>query len=1251
VESAGYRALIAIISEMGSGKTTVLKRLALELYSLGSIVLYCKETASDLSADEVHQFVERLEHENASRPIYLCIDDATRITNLSEFVSQLAEDGIKAVILLASRTSEWRDANLALTANLDYDPVEFLLSEHLTLHEVEELSSKLRLFRPHSKSLKFNSKKSILVTMMETTGGRGFHEIIKERIRVLHRKSDILLQAYEYTCLLNQFGLPMPISVLEALFPRNDILTEVVSQALFREVIQPSEDDRQITSGHELVAQSVIEQQYGTASSGLIVLVEMFTRLIQNIPSDLSHLTKNLLLILGRRNKLLVRKVIARSEQHLTELMQKSSANDLNRSWARVYESVGDYEFAQKCHLKSLEISEDSGTLARYAGFLRGRNQFLEAKRRLEQAIAIAPGDAGARNILGRLLKAMFLYKEAARQFESSLQLTPYNLYKILSTYLPVLLYFGQYERAEELCRDYLASTQPMKPGRRLAWQVTLIRILLLRNNTSAAQNEIEVIVTNRPQGPLKVAHILPKKHRRMLNLSAESIAEIQALFDGYQSNIESSPQTTNFPDKLLDDAGSLSSVILSSEANEEDFPDEESASKLNTLIAREIIEVTVKQLRNSGHPEAIPQYLKDIIQQSVWNTSAYTEYAKYLEELEKYAEAEDYLIAAIVFRNPDSSNTLLQYACFLVRHGRMEEARNYFQHSLMIPKHRFKQFAKGAADYVLELISSNNLQEAITICEQYTISLSEEQKMSIVDTLMSYGRYEYLERFARTYWATTTGVNKSEMVATLIIALVRQGRYQETLPYSGLILKKYAIPGTKQVRALAECAAYLVRQHVRKDCIQLINTAISRAPDNPYVLSAQIQWLIATRNFTKANQIIRRLLSSNPDFGLAHALRGQLLSWQGHTHQAYSAFEQAVTVQKQDSEALAKYCNFLIEESRLLASVDSYESTVLLNLALEQGQAAYQLEATNPYVVNNYAHALSLAGELEQADIVVQHMLNRSPSDASTLIQASEIKASKGQSSDAVKYYEAVISATSSFFRTRAHIGLGRLLLSCGDPIGAYEHLHKALELSKSGSQAKLAMAEVLVIIGSLDSAEVLFRQVAAHNPGFVQARLGLADLLVIMGQTAKALAAYTTFAIECWEVGRLLAIVRIGHTTFHLLNSSLDDKLQIVALATGLLAGRAARLNPYTQQTANRILRDVSNWLTAHPKTKEVLETQITDLEALLQASKIAKADESLATDSHEKILIQLLHSYLKGLASDDILMELEENSSPKA
>src|SRR5216684_226956 len=217
VESAGYRALIAIISEMGSGKTTVLKRLALELYSLGSIVLYCKETASDLSADEVHQFVERLEHENASRPIYLCIDDATRITNLSEFVSQLAEDGIKAVILLASRTSEWRDANLALTANLDYDPVEFLLSEHLTLHEVEELSSKLRLFRPHSKSLKFNSKKSILVTMMETTGGRGFHEIIKERIRVLHRKSDILLQAYEYTCLLNQFGLPMPISVLEAL--------------------------------------------------------------------------------------------------------------------------------------------------------------------------------------------------------------------------------------------------------------------------------------------------------------------------------------------------------------------------------------------------------------------------------------------------------------------------------------------------------------------------------------------------------------------------------------------------------------------------------------------------------------------------------------------------------------------------------------------------------------------------------------------------------------------------------------------------------------------------------------------------------------------------------------------------------------------------------------------------------------------------------------------------------------------------
>lgn len=1239
-KSAGHRALIAIISEMGSGKTTTLKRLALELYFAGSIVLYRKETASDLSSDEIHQLSEELKHENISLPIYLCIDDAARVTKLAEFVSQLAEEGIKAVILLASRTSDWREANLALTANLDYDPIEFRLSERLSSREVEELSSKLHLHGHHFKPLKFDSKKSILVTMMEATGGRGFREIIRVRIRHLRQKGGVVLSAYEYTCLLGQFGLPMPISVLEALFPRNDLLADVLSQPLFGEVVQYIEDSGQFTAGHELVSKSVIQQQYGTRPISRVVLVEMFTRLIRSIPSNLSLLTVNLLLGLGQQDRKLAGEVISRSDQLLTELIQKSSADEVSAGWAKVYETAGDFIAAQNCHLKALELAENSHILARYAWFLRNRFLFIEARRYLERATSVASDDAVAHSMLGRMLVLMLLYAEAAIEFESALRIRPLYLSILVPVYLPILIYLTRYERAEELCRAYLLIISQRAPEQNLMWQISLVWILLLRNDMLVAENEAKVLADSYPHGLPKVDKVLTGRFRRKLYLSNEKVVVIQTFLDRFLPNVELSNNTLDpsFPDGLSGDAtasvnttSSIAHLILSSDAN---TADEEPVSKPKPLISPLVIETTVKQLRESGRLEMIPEYLDGIIQQDAgkWNTSAHLEYAKYLEEQGKLTDAEDHLINAVVYRNPESSRTLLQYACFLVKYSRTEEARNYFQHALATPKHRSKEFAKGAADYVLELIFSNNLQEAITICEQYVVSLSDDQKMIVVDLLMGCSRYEYLERFVRTQLPNALNPNKGEMAAALIIAFVRQGRYQETLPYQQLI-KKPSVLNIKKARALAECAVYLARQHVSPNSYsQFVNIAMSHAPDNPYVLSAQTELLIVARKFTNASQVLEQLLSSSPAFGLAYALQGQLLSWQGNTHQAYSAFEQTIVVKKPDSESLAKYCNFLIEESRLLADVDAYESAVLLNLALEQGEAAYQLEATNPYVSNNYAHALSLAGELEQADTVVQSMLKRSPNDAFTLIHAGKIKASLSQTSDAINYYETAILVASPFFQTRAHEDLGKFLLSLGDPMGAYAHLKKALELSKFGALARLNMAELLIAIGRLDLAEVQLRQAVARNPGFAQARLRLADLLVAMDQIAQAVVVSATLVIEYWETGRLLAAVRAGHISLQLLNSLLKDKLLMVVVTTGLLAGRAASLNPYTQQTANRILQEVSNWLTVHPKTREFLETQITDFTILLQPSKIADGGGTFVANSHEKALIQFLRSYLK-------------------
>ncbi len=1243
-KSNGHRALIAIISEMGSGKTTLLKRLALELYSAGSIILFRKETGSDLSADEIRQFSEELKHENVSPPIYLCIDDAARVTKLSEFINQLADDGIKATILLASRTSEWRDANLALTANLDYDPVEFPLSEHLSIHEIEELSSKLHLYRPRFKPLKFDSSKSILVTMMEATGGRGFHEIIKERISRLRRKSDILLTAYEYACLLGQFGLPMPLSVLEALFPRNDILTDILSHSLFREVIEYTEDNKQITPGHELVAQSVIKQQYGVGSTSYVVLVEMFVRLIKCIPSDLSLLVINLLLGLGHRDRKLVNEVISRSMQSLAELMQKSSADELSGGWAKVYEAAGDYKYAQDCHIKALELEENSRILTRYAWFLRSQTQFIEAKGYLERATVIAPDDAGAHSMFGRLMASMLLYEEAAVEFESALRIRPSYLNVFFPIYLPILIYLARYERAEELCRIYLLMAQQrFTLTEQLMWQIALVWLLLLRNNVSAAESELKVIAASYAHDQLDVAELLSKRFLKKLFLSNKKLPELQALLERYIPKVESndSVQTNNVADNLPSHIEPLVGVVsdrlsipLSSELNPVASTGKNPPDKTKVLVSSETIRATLKQLRDSGRPEAIPEYLGAIIQQNVKNVSAYLEYAEYLMMQGKRREAENYLIATVVYRNPIHFTSPLRYACFLAESGRVEEARNYFQHASATPNLSLKQFTKGATDYVSALIASNNLQEAITICEQYAIILPDKQRIDVVDALIGDSRYEDLERFTRAQLATTTGASKREIVAAFAIAVIRQGRYRETLPYHGVILKGTSNPESKQVRAAAEAVIYLVRQHtLSNDTFQFSSFGTQHAPDDPYTLIAQGELLLLTKKFTKANQVMDQLLLSNPHFSLAYALRGQLLSWQGNTSQAYSAFEQAATSQKQDPEALAKYCNFLTEQSRLLLDVDSYEGTILVNLALEQGEAAYQLESTNPYVCNNYTYALRIAKEIEKADTIIQKMLKRCSDDVFTLINAGKIKASLGQPLDAVNYHEVAISVAPPSLQSRAYGALGRLLLSLGDQKGAYRHLQEAIKRSRSGVGAIVDMAEWHAANGRLDLAESLLSQVVTRTPGFFQARLRLAELLVTRGKIDQAISTYAQLTVECWEVGRLLVAIRAGYMTLQLLSSLENDKLQAIAVATVLLAGRAACLDVYTQNTANRILQDAANWLTDHPKTRGLLETQVNDLGALLQPrKKIAETNELLATRTPETLLVQFLRSYLK-------------------
>jgi GTPase SAR1 family protein len=94
---------VPIIGHGGSGKSTVLMRLAHDLAFAGKTVLYHRREHVELSSATIDKFLEQLRGER----VFIFIDDGGRVSNLSAFLTSLAEQSSQASIIVTSRPFEW----------------------------------------------------------------------------------------------------------------------------------------------------------------------------------------------------------------------------------------------------------------------------------------------------------------------------------------------------------------------------------------------------------------------------------------------------------------------------------------------------------------------------------------------------------------------------------------------------------------------------------------------------------------------------------------------------------------------------------------------------------------------------------------------------------------------------------------------------------------------------------------------------------------------------------------------------------------------------------------------------------------------------------------------------------------------------------------------------------------------------------------------------------------------------------------
>jgi len=176
--------VISVIGTAGSGKSTILKRIGLNLSQNGVTVFV---TDSDF-IPRINNIVDVLIA--IKERVVLMFDNASNILPLiQDLVSSLAQIDNPPIILLSLRTNQNDKLNYHIDPeiiehtqykipNLDDNEITALISkldEHNLLSRLKGMSDQNRF-----KEFKFRAKKQILVAMKEATNGKSFNDIIQD---------------------------------------------------------------------------------------------------------------------------------------------------------------------------------------------------------------------------------------------------------------------------------------------------------------------------------------------------------------------------------------------------------------------------------------------------------------------------------------------------------------------------------------------------------------------------------------------------------------------------------------------------------------------------------------------------------------------------------------------------------------------------------------------------------------------------------------------------------------------------------------------------------------------------------------------------------------------------------------------------------------------------------------------------------------------------------------------------------------
>jgi hypothetical protein len=220
------KTLLPILADAGEGKSTFLRRLAIELVKLGKVVVFHRREAITLHTNEIEYLAQ-----SYNQPIYVLIDDPVKISNFETFIQSLVDNNHSIIVIVTSRSYEWLRFRSTYTAGfnvlLQNSRTEHRL-EVLTEFEIKQLILKLieqnLLAELNSEEIdiaakiyKERTKGQFLPLVLELTHAERIIQILRNETNRVQSMSNMAFQIYSYACLMGSLGSFITTSMIKEL--------------------------------------------------------------------------------------------------------------------------------------------------------------------------------------------------------------------------------------------------------------------------------------------------------------------------------------------------------------------------------------------------------------------------------------------------------------------------------------------------------------------------------------------------------------------------------------------------------------------------------------------------------------------------------------------------------------------------------------------------------------------------------------------------------------------------------------------------------------------------------------------------------------------------------------------------------------------------------------------------------------------------------------------------------------------------